>query len=597
MSGNSSSAKSWARAIEMTAPIAADPRRILSSVIEELAVRSESVPALIGPDCSRTYAELSSRSNQWARWAAAHDLVQGEVVALFMPNCVDYFACWLGITKMGGVVALLNTNLTGRALAHCVGVASPRCLIVSEELWSQFATAAPWIDQRCTVWRCRDPEIPACDGTSIELDVHRFSGLPLADGERPKVTIDDRALYIYTSGTTGLPKAATITHGRIMQWTHWFAGMMNISPADRMYNCLPMYHSVGGVLAPGAMLVGGGSVVVRRSFSASRFWTDIVEFECTLLQYVGELWRYLLLADPSPDESRHRIRMACGNGMVGELWTPVKTRFSIPRILEFYASTEGNVSLFNVEERPGAVGRVPTFLRHRFPSALVKFDIQTEQPVRDGFGRCVRCGAGEVGELISPIDGRDRTNIGTRYEGYTSRDATERKILRDVFQPSDAWFRTGDLMRMEDDGYFYFVDRIGDTFRWKSENVSSTEIAAAICDSPRVRQAVVYGIPVPGHDGRAGMATIVTDGPINLEQLCMRLEHRLPPYARPLFFRLRGGLDVTGTLKYVKSDLVRQGFDPAATSDPIYFNAPRSAGLLRVDNAVYRRICAGEFQL
>ena len=220
------------------------------------------------------------------------------------------------------------------------------------------------------------------------------------------MTIDDRALYIYTSGTTGLPKAANVSHARLMQWSHWFAGMMETGPSDRLYNCLPMYHSVGGIVATGAVLAAGGSVVIRENFSASQFWNDVVQWDCTLFQYIGELCRYLLHTAENPVETEHQIRMCCGNGLRPDIWNSFKTRFRIPRILEFYAATEGNVSMFNVEGKPGAIGRIPSYLAHRFPAALVQFDVEKEEPVRNEQGFCVRTAPNETGEAIGRISRR-----------------------------------------------------------------------------------------------------------------------------------------------------------------------------------------------
>src|ERR1051326_4167979 len=404
-------------------------------------------------------------------------------------------AIWLGITQVGGVVALLNTHLTGPSLAHCINIVGPKHIIAAASLTEALITARPDLAGSAKIWvdGADDDEF-----ASVDRDVARHPHDPLRAGERRDLSVEDPALLIYTSGTTGLPKAARVSHFRLMQWSHWFAGLMGTTPSDRMYNCLPMYHSVGGVLATGAVLVGGGAVVIRERFSAVKFWADLVRWDCTLFQYIGELCRYLVHAAPSPDERRHRLRMACGNGLRPDVWPAFEQRFAIPRILEFYASTEGNVSLFNLEGRPGAIGRIPSFLAHRSPITLVKLDPVTEQPVRDEHGRCVPCAAGEVGEALGQ----------GRFEGYTSEEASEKKRLRDVFVPGDAWHRTGDLMRRDADGYFHFVDRVGDTFRWKGENVATTEVAQAICAFPGIADATVYGVEVPGADGRAGMAAL-----------------------------------------------------------------------------------------
>ncbi len=376
-------AKAWLRAMELTAPISRNPARILPCVVEELAEKWIDAPALVSSRECMTYRLLSERSNQYARWALAQGLVNGEVVGLLMTNRPEYLAIWLGITSVGGVVALLNTNLVGASLAHCIDAVSPRHLIVSEEFIDNAVGAMPDMAGVPAIWT-HGVDHPWFRRIDAEIK-EAFRG-PLDSKERRSVNIADRALYIYTSGTTGLPKAAVVSHGRVMQWSHWFSGLMGVDSEDRIYSCLPMYHSVGGVQVTGAALVAGGAVVIREKFSASNFWSDIVEADCTMFQYIGELCRYLLHTPPSPEESKHRIRLACGNGLAPEIWERFQDRFKLPRILEFYASTEGAVSLFNVEGKPGAIGRIPSYLPHRRAVALVRCDIEKGEPVRNEHG-------------------------------------------------------------------------------------------------------------------------------------------------------------------------------------------------------------------
>jgi fatty-acyl-CoA synthase len=362
-----------------------------------------------------------------------------------------------------------------------------------------------------------------------------------------------------------------------------------------MYDCLPMYHSIGGVVAIGALLVRGGSVVIREKFSAGEFWDDIAKWDCTLFQYIGELCRYLVNAPPHPRERAHRLRLCCGNGLRADIWRDFKARFEIPRILEFYAATEGNVSLYNVEGEVGAIGRVPPFLTHRFPLALVKFDALSGAPARGADGRCIRCATNESGEAIGRI--KDDVAPGGEFEGYTDAAATGQKILRDVFAPGDAWYRTGDLMRMDAAGFFYFVDRIGDTFRWKGENVATSEVAAAILTFPGIADASVYGVAVPGTEGAAGMATLVSDGALDVAELRRHLAKRLPAYARPLFLRIKHSIETTATFKHKTSELARQGFDLATVSDPIFFDDPECHAYVRLDQALCARICSGAIRI
>jgi fatty-acyl-CoA synthase len=581
--------KAWLRALELTAPIARNRNRILSTVIEERAQQLGDTPALLSDRECMTYGQLSERINQYARWALGQGIGQGEVVGLLMTNRPEYLAIWLGISSVGGVVSLLNVNLTGSSLAHCINVVSPKHLIAASEFAGQLVAALPAVSLPPTIWiHGNEPS----SWPRLDLEIEAHSGAPLSEHEKRPPTIEDKALYIYTSGTTGLPKAANISHARVMQWGHWFAGMMSAQATDRMYNCLPMYHSVGGVQVPGAILVAGGTVILREKFSASQFWNDIVRWDCTLFQYIGELCRYLLHAPLSANETAHRIRMACGNGLAPEVWDGFKNRFSIPQIFEFYASTEGGVSLFNVQGKRGAIGHIPGYLTHRFSPALVVFDVEKGEPVRDAQGFCIRCAHNEAGEAIGK-GSDDPSNIGSRFEGYTNTEASERKILRHVFEVGDVWIRTGDLMRKDEQGYFYFVDRIGDTFRWKGENVATCEVAEAICAFPGVKHANVYGVTVPATEGRAGMATLVTEDELDLAEFRQHLMERLPPYARPLFLRIRKNMDLTGTFKYSKTDLVRQGFNPASSDDVVYFNHLELGAFTRLDQELYERIQMG----
>jgi fatty-acyl-CoA synthase len=339
------------------------------------------------------------------------------------------------------------------------------------------------------------------------------------------------------------------------------------------------------------MLAAGGSVVIAEKFSATSFWHDIVRFDCTLFQYIGELCRYLLKAPPSEYENHHRLRLVCGNGLRGDIWEDFQARFAIPRIFEFYAATEGNFSLFNVEGRPGAIGRIPPLLAHRFPAGLVKVDADSGFPLRDADGLCMACGRGEVGEAIGRIGTADAG--GGRFEGYTDAGETEKKILRDVFAKGDAWFRTGDLMRLDDKGFFHFVDRIGDTFRWKGENVATSEVDDAVRDFTGVVDATTYGVSIPGADGRAGMSAIVVNEGFDIVRLAAHLARRLPAYARPLFIRICPELDATETFKHKKRELAREGFEPSMTGDPLYMADPDSGAYLLLDQEKYTKIRDG----
>jgi fatty-acyl-CoA synthase len=363
-----------------------------------------------------------------------------------------------------------------------------------------------------------------------------------------------------------------------------------------MYNCLPLYHSVGGVVATGATLVAGGTVVLRERFSAREFWKDIVEERCTLFQYIGELCRYLLAGSPQPWETRHSLRLCCGNGLRADVWESFRERFRIPQILEYYAATEGSFSLYNCEGRPGAIGRIPPFLSHRMSVALVKYDPTTELPARDAAGFCVRCAPNEVGEAIGAISTAEAQG-GGRFEGYADAQASEKKILRDVFTRGDAWYRTGDLMRKDAQGFFYFVDRVGDTYRWKGENVSTGEVSAVITSFRGVADAAVYGVAVHGADGRAGMAALVVRPEFDPGAFREYLAARLPEYARPLFLRIVPEIELTGTFKLRKQELALEGYDRTTVSDTLYVDDRQQQRYVTLDERLYETIRAGEMRL
>jgi fatty-acyl-CoA synthase len=578
--------KGWLRALQATEPIFRNPSRTLPIVIDELAKRFGAHPALVSERQCLTYRSLADRVNSYSRWALAQGLGAGSVVCLLMANCPEYLAIWLGVTRVGAVVALVNTNASGQSLVHAIDSVDATHVIAGADLAGTLAAALPRLGRKLQCW---------VHGTShdgfrrIDDGLESSTAGPLDKNEFPAPSIVDPALYIYTSGTTGMPKAARVSHSRVMQWSYWFAGMMGTRSEDRMYNCLPMYHSVGGVVATGAVLVNGGTVVLRDQFSTRRFWDDIVETKCTLFQYIGELCRYLVNSSPHPRETEHQLRLCCGNGLRADVWEEFKRRFRVPQILEFYAATEGNFSLYNCEGKPGAIGRIPPFLGHRFPIALVKSDIETGAPVRDQAGACIPCSANEVGEAIGRIP-NNGVGHGGHFEGYADKAASELKIVRDVFAKGDAWYRTGDLMRRDEAGYYYFVDRIGDTFRWKGENVSTMEVAETISACPGVIEAIVYGVAVPGAEGRAGMAAVVVGEGFDLGAFRAALSQSMPEYARPLFVRIRQAIEATATFKPKKRHLMDEGYDLTRAADHIYFDDRASQSYVRLDSRLYEAI-------
>ena len=583
------------RILRRTSPIARNPRVTINDVLPEVCARFADRTALLTEGQTLTFADFDARVNKVAHWARSRGLGKGDVVALLKCNRPDYLCVWLGIARVGAATALINTNLTGAALTHSIAIVKAKIAIVGSEHLRAFQVASAALPETPDLW-----VHGAAEGAHQRFDtaLDALPGGPLPAEARPALTIEDRCVFIYTSGTTGLPKAANINHYRIMAMARGFSALMNTGPDDRMYDCLPMYHSNGGTLATLGTLIEGGSVVIRERFSARDFWPDIIRHQCTLFFYIGELCRYLLNAPPGPQDRAHKIRLICGNGLRPDVWTPFVSRFGIPQVREFYAATEGNVVLFNLDSRPGSVGRIPKWAEKRFVVKIVRFDVERGEPIRGPDGFCQPCAPDEVGEILGQII-NDPAKPANRFEGYADRAATETKILRDVFEKGDAWFRSGDLMRRDADGYFFFVDRIGDTFRWKGENVATSEVSETISVIPGIAECTVYGVKVPGCEGRAGMAALVLDPSVDFDTVAFHayLATHLPDYARPVFLRIRPALDVTGTFKQRKVDLVKEGADPAGIADPLFVLHPKEKRFIRLDAELYAAITGGQIRL
>jgi fatty-acyl-CoA synthase len=535
-----------------------------------------------------TYGEMDALANRYAHWGDEAGLRRGDTVALLMPNRLDYLPVWFGLGKIGVATALINNQLAGDALAHCLNVSNAGVCLVDAETAPAFEAVRGKLERTMQEWT-----LGPAHGDQHDLGqaLRGCSSLRPDRARREGLTAADTALYIFTSGTTGLPKAARITHMRAQLYMRGFAGATGATPDDRIYVTLPFYHATGGLCGAGAALLNGASVVMREKFSASRFWSEIADESCTMFVYIGELCRYLANQAPAPDERRHRLRLAFGNGLRPDVWATLEDRFGVPRVLEFYGSTEGNVSMFNFDGKRGAIGREPDWLKGLFNIRLARFDVENETPFRGTDGRCVEAAVNEPGECLGEIKNDARTS----YVGYADKAASEKKVLHDAFRAGDAWFRTGDLLKKDADGYFYFVDRIGDTYRWKGENVSTSEVAGALSQAPGVKEANVYGVKIADLDGRAGMAGLVTGDGFDVKALAAFLEARLPVFARPVFLRLLPEIEITGTFKYRKLDLVAQGFDPGVVEDPLYVLG--SGGYEPLTKPVFDKIMAGEMRL
>ena len=542
---------------------------------------------------SISYRDLDAMANRFGHWAVSRRLKRGDTVALVMLNRAEYIAAWIGFSKVGVGTALINTNLTGHALVHCLTISNASQVVTDEDCWRKVEDARPLVDRNLMLWVLGLSDTDEADERrGLDKPVRSGSSVRPARSIRSGLTNRDTALYIYTSGTTGLPKAARITHARVRTYMRAFAGATSGTEKDVTFNVLPLYHSTGGLVGIGPALLNGGRLVLRKRFSATTFWPDVKASGATLFVYIGELCRYLVNCPENPDERAHKLRLAFGNGLRPDVWEDFQKRFAVPEILEFYGSTEGNVSLFNFDGKAGAIGRVPGFLKNQINCRLVRFDIDTELPVRGSDGLCQLAKPGEVGEALGMI-GDDTRHA---FSGYADKAASEKKILRDVFAKGDRWFRTGDLMKQDSDGYIYFIDRIGDTYRWKGENVSTAEVEQRLADAPGIKEVVAYGVPVPGQEGKAGMVALVIDGRFSAKVFAEWVDQELPSYARPAFIRLIKSAETTGTFKYRKIDLVADGFDPDKVDGALYVRGGKN-GYAKLTEAARAAILSGETRL
>ena len=552
----------------------------LADELEQQARTHAARPLLLCGERRWTYADFDAQANRFAHAFHALGVRRGQVVALAMENRPEFLFAWFGLAKLGAVVAFLNTHIGGRAVTHALAETGARQVVVGEECLAAFA--ADGVDAAgLTLWCVADPDRPAAakgvrPPSVLDLDA-RLAGaslLPPDPALRAGLTAGEPAVYIFTSGTTGLPKAAIISHSRWLMTGEVMKVTMDVQPEDCFYTFLPLYHGAASLSAGATAIRSGAAMALRRRFSRREFWLDVRRYRVTACQYVGEICRYLLAEPPSESDRQHGLRKMVGAGLGTETWLRWVERFGPMDIYEGWGATEANTNTLNVDNRVGSCGRVPFWEKTNL--RLVRYDVDAGAHVRDEQGRLQLCRPGDVGEAIGMIHNWPDVVAG-RFEGYTSPEATERKILRDVFQPGDAWWSSGDLLRIDEDGYCWFVDRIGDTFRWKSENVSTMEVAEALSDLAGLDAVTVYGVSVPGTEGRAGMAAVVMAGgcAFGPQTFFDHAQARLPRYAMPLFLRVAPQADMTTTYKLRKVDLQRQGWDVTQVSDPLYVRSDR----------------------
>ncbi len=555
--------------------------------IEERARDARNRPFIIFEGRTVTFGDMNALANRVARAALAAGLRRGDVVALMMHNRPEFPMVWLGLAKVGIITALLNTEARDRVLKHALGQTRACALIFGSECAENVATLAP-ADRPGILLESLHPDAAGrspglVEALSLETAMAATSPENPDRALRTGIVFGDPLYYVFTSGTTGMPKAGVMSHVRFVNAGEVVGGIWQLGSEDVLYNVLPLFHGAGGMVVISVALRFAVPVVLRRKLSVSEFWNDIRRHKVTAMYYVGEICRYIANQPPRADDRDHTLRKLGGAGMRPDVWKQFLERFGVEMVLEGLGATEANYGITNVDNRIGSVGRLP------YPQAsnirVLRYDTEKGDYVRTPEGACVPARAGEVGELVAEV--LDGPGVAGMYEGYTSAEATEAKLLRNVFKPGDRWVRSGDLVRFDEDDYFYFVDRLGDTFRWRGHNVSTEEVAEVLASFPGPASTNVYGVRVTGEEGRAGMVSLTYTDPSQFDPAGFHAfaVERLATYAVPMFVRVSRVADLTATFKLRKIDLQRDGYDPRRIADPLYVRDLRAGTYLPVTDA------------
>ena len=565
----------------------------IARLVEDKAARLGERTAVVFEGQTVTWAELNAQANRYAHTLESLGVARGDTVSVLMENRIEFLAAVVALNKLGATAGLINTNLREQPLIHCITITESTKCIFGGELTEaiQSVKAELHLAEGSDYLFVPDGEMSA-PNWARDLDAASRAAQDDNLPQTADLTLGDTACYIFTSGTTGLPKAAVLSNRRYLMSAALSAqtGLM-CTPEDRIYLCLPLYHGTGLMIGVGASFASGASMFIRRKFSASNFLREVREHDATCLIYIGELCRYLCNTPRADDDHVNPLTRMMGNGLRPDVWMDFKQRFGVKRIAEFYGASEGNVAFANLLNKDQTIGMTSAKV------ALIRYDVDADEIVRNDAGHCIEVEPGEPGLLLSEI------NAEAAFEGYTNAEATEKKIVRNVFKEGDAWFNSGDLLRTIDAGFtlgyphYQFVDRVGDTFRWKSENVSTNEVGEIVNGFEQVEFCNVYGVEVPKADGRAGMAALrLHEGveELDIQGFTEYVSRELPSYARPVFLRVQRDIEVTGTLKMVKGDLKREAYDIEAVDDPIYVLAPGAETYRPLDADLYAAIAAGE---
>uniref|UniRef100_H2Z7X8 long-chain-fatty-acid--CoA ligase n=1 Tax=Ciona savignyi TaxID=51511 RepID=H2Z7X8_CIOSA len=557
--------------------------------LAEVAKSTPEHPAILYEEEIFSYGQMHKLTNQYAHAFRSLGVQSGHKVGLIMMNEPHYIAIWLGCNRIGAVCSFLNFNLKSKSLLHCIDLSEIKILVAG----SKFEALAPLVGRSCFchsshMWICQvNYKSKELSDTSTLFLTDKASSEDIPRSWRGDVKHRDPICYIFTSGTTGLPKAVNVDNSKCFAGAA-ILGFAEPKPYDVVYTSLPLYHSSGAIIGIVGAIHHGCTVALRKKFSASNFWPDCRKYNVTIVQYIGEILRYVCKQPVTPEDRNHSVRTIVGNGLRPDVWKQFLSRFGAHiHVLEFYAATEGNVGFINLPNKFGCIGTYSPLIRVSFVSLFISICRQTF------YFKPIKCPPNEPGLLVGKI-----TN-STRISSYKGKEAlTEKKVLRNLFKQGDAFFNTGDLLMYDDEYRLYFCDRVGDTFRW-GENVSTNEVSDTIADAGGIKECNVYGVKVPGHDGRAGMVTVVLEAEeLDGASLYQHMVDSLPSYARPLFVRVQDELEVTGTFKRRKVNLQNEGFDLTKVGDDkLYFMCSEMKAYVPLNDEMQKKIEDGDLRL
>ncbi len=567
-----------------------DQKNSVGMVIEKNAEIFSDKTALLYEDIRLTHKEFNEEVNRYTNFFQSKGVKKGDVVIVMLENRPELVMLIVAFAKLGAISSLINPNQRGKVLLHSINLTRGHIFIVGEEMLEPFEKikADLYFTEKDKLYFLPDGSDTQTPSGYIDLPYEIKDSSTANPSTTAEIKIADPFAYVFTSGTTGLPKASIQINFRWIGAGNWFGRFnMELTPEDTMYIALPFYHTNGLHVAWGTAARTGAAIAIRRKFSVSNFWNDTRKFNATAFMYIGEVCRYLMNQPPSPDDGNNPVKKIVGNGLRPDIWKQFKERFDIPYVYELYGAAEGNMIFTNFFNIDCCVGLCLT------PFAIVKYDIDADQPVRNAHGYMQKVNRGEAGLLLGKITER------SPFVGYTSKKETEKKIYGDVFQKGDMWFNTGDLIRDIGFKHAQFVDRLGDTFRWKGENVSTTEVEEVVNQVKRVAGCTVYGVKIPGTEGRAGMVSIVTDtmeDDLDKNGLAKALRDTLPFYAVPYFIRVKTKFETTATFKIKKTDLKGEGFDPEKVADPLYIMLPGESEYIPLSDDIYKNIIDSKYK-